>query len=170
VADPAVGYVATVPGAAGVLPAFLAEVAITFVLMTTVLHVSNSRALNRLTGLCAGALVALYIVAEAPLSGMSMNPARTVGSAVFAARWSAVWIYFVAPVAGMLAAAQLYLATRGSQGVLCAKLHHDNDARCIFRCGWSAGSRVGAAPSLPGPASFARPAGGREAAATGAEA
>jgi aquaporin Z len=106
--------------------------------MIVVLTVSNRPGLNRFTGLCAGALVASYIVFEAPLSGMSMNAARTVGSAVLAQVWTALWIYFTAPLLGMLAAAQLYMATHGMQRVLCAKLHHDNPQRCIFRCSYGA--------------------------------
>ena len=83
-AHPAVIYAATVPGVGGVGVAFVAEFLISFLLMTVVLTVSNRPGLNRFTGLCAGALVASYIVFEAPLSGMSMNAARTVGSAVYA--------------------------------------------------------------------------------------
>src|SRR5262249_37680764 len=101
-AHPAVNYAATVPGAGGPGVAFGAELVMTFVLMTVVLTVSNHRRLNRFTGLCAGALVASYIILEAPLSGMSMNPARTVGSAVYAHAWPALWVYFTAPLLGML--------------------------------------------------------------------
>jgi aquaporin Z len=137
-ADAAVSYAATVPGPDGAGVAFVAEFFISFLLMTVVLTVSNRPALNRFTGLCAGALVASYIVFEAPLSGMSMNAARTVGSAVYAQMWIALWIYFTAPLLGMLAAAQLYVATQGMQMVLCAKLHHDNSQRCIFRCSYGA--------------------------------
>jgi aquaporin Z len=82
--------------------------------------------------------VASYITLEAPLSGMSMNPARTFGSAFFGRNWTAIWIYFTAPLLGMLAAAQLYLARRGRQAVACAKLHHRNSKRCIF-CEYQAG-------------------------------
>ena len=106
--------------------------------MIVVLTVSNRPGLNRFTGLCAGALVASYIVFEAPLSGMSMNAARTVGSPMYAQVWTALWIYFTAPLLGMLAAAQLYVATQGLQRVLCAKLHHDNSQPCIFRCSYGA--------------------------------
>jgi aquaporin Z len=137
-AHPAVIYAATVPGVGGVGVAFVAEFLISFLLMTVVLTVSNRPGLNRFTGLCAGALVASYIVFEAPLSGMSMNAARTVGSAVYAQAWMALWIYFTAPLLGMLAAAQLYVATQGMQRILCAKLHHDNPQRCIFRCSYGA--------------------------------
>jgi aquaporin Z len=128
-----------VPGPWGAGAAFLAEVAITFVLMSVVLRVSNRPDWNRFTGLCAGGLVAAYIVLEAPVSGMSMNPARTLGSAAHAQIWTALWVYFLAPPLGMLAAAQVYLWQQGARAVRCAKLHHDNDERCIFRCGWGRG-------------------------------
>jgi aquaporin Z len=102
-------------------------------MMLTVLLVSNSRA-ARLTGLCAGALVAIYIVVEAPLSGMSLNPARTLGSAVPAGAWSGFWIYVTAPPLGMLLAAEVFVRARGVAAVLCAKLAHPRSGPCIFRC------------------------------------
>jgi aquaporin Z len=140
-ADPAVSYAATIPGAGGAAVAFGAELLMTFVLMMVVLTVTNRRGLNRFTGLFVGTLVAGYIVFEAPFSGMSLNPARTVGSAVHAQVWTALWVYVTAPVVGMLAAAQLYVATRGVDAVLCAKLHHENPQRCIFRCNYGARAR-----------------------------
>jgi aquaporin Z len=132
----AVNFAVTQPGEAGPWAAFAAELAISFGLMLTVLTVSNRRALNRFTGLFAGALVALYITFEAPLSGMSMNPARTVASALPAASWDYAWLYFLAPPLGMLLAAETYLRWQGRGSVLCCKLHHENDSRCIFRCNY----------------------------------
>ena len=137
ISHPSVHYVVTVPGATGRAAAFVAEVAITFILMTVILRVSNSARFHKLTGLCAGALVATYITIEAPISGMSMNPARTFASAVPAHHWGALWIYFIAPLAGMLSAAEVYLRTKSARSISCAKLHHDNNKRCIF-CGKSA--------------------------------
>ncbi len=136
VRHPAVSFAATLPGQAGLARAFGAEVLITFILMTVVLAVSNDPRSNRFTGLAAGACVALFIAFEAPISGMSMNPARTFGSAAAAMRWDHLWIYFVAPPIGMLSAAELRLRISGARSVLCAKLHHENDHRCIFRCGY----------------------------------
>jgi aquaporin Z len=98
------------------------------------LIVSNTRRLARYTGLFAGALVALYITFEAPLSGMSMNPARTFGSAFGASDYTALWVYFVAPLSGMLLAAEVYARAGRQRTAHCAKLHHDNDHRCIFLC------------------------------------
>ena len=134
-AEPSVGYVVTRPGSAGPLVAFGAELLISFVLMLVILIVSNGpdRA-ARWTGLLAGTLVALYIALEAPLSGMSLNPARSLGSALPARVFADLWIYFTAPPLGMLLASQVYLAGAGRRRVHCAKLHHQNDERCIF-CG-----------------------------------
>jgi len=134
VAHPAVNYVVTAPGPRGEAVAFAAEAAISFGMMTAVLIVGNRPGWSRFTPLCAGALVAAYITFEAPLSGMSMNPARTLASALPAHAWSALWIYFLAPPLGMLAAAEVYLRTGAARRVYCAKLHHHNARRCIFRC------------------------------------
>jgi len=131
-ADDQVHFAVTRPGPRGVMTAFAAEVAISFLLMSVVLIATNSRRLAPYTGLLAGILVATFITVEAPLSGMSMNPARTVGSAYWAGDWTALWIYFTAPPLGMLLAAELYLRRHGREGVFCAKLHHLNDRRCIF--------------------------------------
>jgi len=131
---PAVNFAATLPGPAGPGVAFAAETVISFLLMLTVLTVSNLKRVAHLTGLAAGVLVAAYIALESPLSGMSMNPARTVASAVPAGALGPLWIYFTAPTLGMLLAAQAFVAARGARAVLCAKLHHDHVARCIFRC------------------------------------
>jgi aquaporin Z len=133
-----VRYAATVPGAYGLKAAFAGEMVIAFLMMTVVLNVSNRAGIARFTGLFAGVLVATYITFEAPFSGMSMNAARTFGSALSASLWDGLWIYFTAPPLGMLLAAQLYLWTRGKHKVFCAKLHHDNYQRCIFRCNYKA--------------------------------
>jgi aquaporin Z len=135
VADPQVNYAATLPGMAGVATAFGAEVAISFATMLTVLTVSNHARLARHTPLFVGALVAAWITFEAPLSGMSMNPARSFASAAGAGLFSSLWLYFVAPPLGMLLAAEVFVRVRGLRAVHCAKLHHQNAQRCIFRCG-----------------------------------
>ena len=134
-----VSYVVTLPGMKGVGTAFWAELGISFGLMTVVLIATNRQNLARFTGLFAGLLIASYISLEAPLSGMSMNPARSFGSAVVAWLWNAHWIYFTAPPMGMLLAAETYLRLDRAHGVTCAKLHHQNHKRCIFRCGYKTG-------------------------------
>ncbi len=136
IAHPTVSYVVTIPGSSGAGIAFLAELIISFGVMMMILVVSNTPKLARFTGLFAGVLIAAYITLEAPLSGMSMNPARTLASAIPAHNWTAIWIYFTAPLFGMLSASKVYVRLKGHHAVRCAKLHHQNNKRCIFRCGY----------------------------------
>lgn len=130
-----VEYAATQPGAYGKWVAFGAEFVISFGLMLMVLTVSNSKRWARYTGLCAGILVATYITLEAPLSGMSMNPARSVASAFPGNHWNHIWIYFLAPIAGMFSAAEVYVWWQGRGHVGCAKFQHPDTQRCIH-CGF----------------------------------
>ena len=132
-ANKAVRYAATIPGIYGDSVAFIAELAISFVLMSAILFASNREALAPYTHHFAAILIAMYIAFESPISGMSTNPARTFGPALYAGYWHALWIYFIGPGLGMLAAAEVFLLTRGGKGPYCAKLHHHNDKRCIFR-------------------------------------
>jgi aquaporin Z len=125
----------TIPGVYGNAGAIIAEATISFILMITVLVISNHGTLARYTPYLVGVLYAVFITFETPFSGMSMNPARSFGSAFHAAYWQAIWIYFVAPIAGMLAAAEIFLRIRGGAAPYCAKLHHANGKRCIFRHG-----------------------------------
>ncbi|HMP78279.1 MAG TPA: aquaporin [Pirellulaceae bacterium] len=134
ITQPEVNYVATVPGPGGALVAAVSEFVIAFILMSVVLLVSNQPRWERMTGLCAGGLVALYIYVEAPLSGMSMNPARSLASAIPSGTWTSFWVYVVVPPLAMLSAAQFHVWIRGPRAVHCAKLHHENNQRCIF-CG-----------------------------------
>jgi aquaporin Z len=135
--NPTIRYAATLPGVYGTGVALLAQVAISFVLMLTVLFASNHNVLSRYTPYFVGALYAIFITLEAPLSGMSMNPARTFGSAFLGRYWDALWVYFTAPTVGMLVAAELFLLVRGGIGPYCAKLDHTSNKRCIFCHGTS---------------------------------
>jgi aquaporin Z len=141
-ADPPVSYAATVPGAGGVPVALVAEFGISALMMLTILTVSNDARLAKFTGIIAGTLVATYITFEAPLSGMSMNPARTFASAFPGGIWTSFWLYLVAPVAGMQFGALLHAARTGPGGNACAKLIHSQDQRCIH-CGFEPSRLVG---------------------------
>ena len=134
IADPSVNYAVTVPGAHGTIAAFSAEFFMSFVLMGVVLWMSNRPSIANSTSYYVGGLIALYIFFFAPISGFSINPARTAGSAIFAHLWTAWWVYFTAPLLGMLAAAELYLSAVGRDGILCAKLHPDARYPCPFLC------------------------------------
>jgi aquaporin Z len=134
-----VNYIVTIPHERGAILAFAVELLISFGLMTMVLQLNGRPRWAPFTGLGAGMLIAVYILVFAPVSGMSMNPARTTASAVWANVWTGLWIYFVAPPLGMLVAAELFVRVRGRHMVRCGKLLHDHDRRCIFQSLHSAG-------------------------------
>ena len=129
--EPPALYVVTVPGAEGVGVAYAAEVLLSSVLMLTILMVSNNTRFEQWTGLAAGLLVASFITFEAPLSGMSINPARTFASAFPADIWTAWWLYMTAPIVGMLLGAEAYIRCFPGIGVCRAKLVWCDDQRCI---------------------------------------
>jgi aquaporin Z len=132
-AEPAVEFVATRPGNAGELAAVAGEIAISFLTMSLLLRVAAHPRTMRWTGAVAAVLVMLNITFEAPLSGMSMNPARSFGPAVLAGRYDGLWIYFVAPPLAMVMAAEVFRRRR-ARAMPCAKLNHSESVRCIF-CG-----------------------------------
>ena len=101
---------------------------------------------ERWAGAVAESLIALFIFIEAPVSGMSLNPARSVGSAVPAGHWGTVWVYLIAPVAGMQLAADAYVRVRGRKHLRSAKLIHDDRTRCIFLCDCHGGRQRAARP------------------------
>jgi len=129
-----VNYAVTIPGSRGRRAAWIGEFAVSLGMMGMVLLTSNLDAAAPYTGMFAGLLLAVFIAVEAPFSGMSLNPARTLGSALVAREARGLWIYFTAPPLAMLAAAGLYTAAWGAAGVYCAKLNHRGQERCIFDC------------------------------------
>jgi aquaporin Z len=136
-ADPHVHYVVTRPGPVGASAAFLAEFTMAFVMLSVVLRLTASVRYAAHTPWVAGGLLALFIAAEAPVSGTSLNPARTFGSALIARDWDAYALYVFAPVLAMLAAAQAWrweCRLRGGREGGCAKLLHRSDDDCVF-CG-----------------------------------
>lgn len=134
VSHESVNFAATLPGVSGLRAAWIAEFTIAFLMMSMVLWSSNYSPTAPYTGVFAGIMVAAFIAIEAPYSGMSMNPARTLGSALHARNFRGLWIYFTAPPLAMLIAALLYIGVRGQQRVFCAKLQHPHAAPCIFDC------------------------------------
>ena len=91
------------------IEAFVAEFLISFLLLCAILLAAGSKKWEKKLPLLSGALIAAYIVFEMPFSGMSLNPARSTAAAIAAGKFEHLWIYFVAPVAGMLLAGELFL-------------------------------------------------------------
>ncbi len=112
IAAPQVDFAVTIPGPwlgpAGPPAAFAAETFMAALLMATVLVTSSRPRLAPCTPWLMGVLIACYIFLFAPISGFSINPARTFGSALLAHLWTSIWIYFTAPILGMFFSAELY--------------------------------------------------------------
>lgn len=106
-AHPQINFAVTQVGDSGVAWAFLAEFAMSFCLMFMVSMVTLRTSRPEWVPGLVGGLIAAFIALEAPVSGMSLNPARTLASAVLANHYDALWLYFAAPLGGMLCAAML---------------------------------------------------------------
>lgn len=127
----AVAYAATLPGP-GVSPwlAVLGEAAVTAALVGGILAFVGHPQLRPYTPALLPPLVALLVALEAPLSGTSMNPARSLGPALVAGALAPLWIYFLGPALGAAAAA---LAVVRADRVHVAKLgHHGHDPHGRF--------------------------------------
>lgn len=112
-----VNTVVTIPGKPGIAWAAITELLISFLTMSMVLFTASGKRLKKYTRLFAAILVCTWVVVAGPVSGFSMNPARTFASAWAANTWTAWWIYLLFPVAGMLLAAECYVQVqRARQG------------------------------------------------------
>ena len=131
--DP-IKYGATVPGAFGVAAAAGGEFVISLALMLMVLYTSNARRFAPFTGVFAGMLLFFYITFEAPLSGMSINPARTLASAIPSQTFTALWLYLLIPPLAMLLAAEIFRRAPHLPMVHCCKLNHNGHEVCPY-CG-----------------------------------
>lgn len=130
-------YVVTVPGRAGVGLAFSLEAMMAFGMMLMVLVTSNIKKVSKYTGVIAGIFVMSYVILSGPISGFSINPSRTLASAIPSGIYTAFWIYMTAPFIGMFSAAGLYKAIGGR--TICAKMNHADGYLCIFNCGYCNG-------------------------------
>lgn len=134
VRNPSVNYVVTVPGMYGLAAAWVGEFTIALIMISVVMAANKIPRLAPLTGFFAAGLVAIYITFEAPISGMSLNPARTFSSAIFADLWTGWWIYLSAPIFGMLAGIELHLLLTREHQRLCGKLTHSRRVPCFITC------------------------------------
>ncbi len=130
-------YAATAPGDGWTwLGALVAEGLCTFALVFLIFVCVNKPSIAARTGFIAGSLVAFLVMIEAPVSGTSVNPARSLAPAMFVPLYKDQWIYFVGPIAGALIAAVAYQRRWGGATV-CAKLYHTADYPCPFpACGY----------------------------------
>ncbi|MBT4479354.1 MAG: aquaporin, partial [Flavobacteriales bacterium] len=88
---------------------FIVEFIITFILMFVILQVSDkSRNLDRFSGIAIGGVVAFAAIFVGPISGASMNPARSIAPAILINDFSYLWIYIVSPILGAVLSVFVY--------------------------------------------------------------
>ncbi|KAJ6346904.1 hypothetical protein OIU76_003568 [Salix suchowensis] len=109
---PVMGGGVTVPSG-GNGQAFALEFIISFILMFVVTAVAtDTRAVGELAGIAVGATVMLNIFIAGETTGASMNPVRTLGPAIAANNYKAIWVYLTSPILGALCGAGTYSAVK----------------------------------------------------------
>jgi aquaporin Z len=116
------GFGAHSPGGYGLGAAFLVEVVLTWFLVFTVLGATDLRAPVGFAGLAIGLALTLTNLVAIPVTNASINPARSLGPAVFVGGWALqqFWLFLLAPLAGGAIAAGVYRAV-GVAGVVTAR-------------------------------------------------
>ena len=112
---------------------FFAEVAMTLALVLAIFMFLSSQRLMHWTPLMNWFLVATLVWIGAPISGTSLNPARSFGPSLVNWFWSYQWLYWIAPPLGSLCAVLLFRVIARDRKVLTAKLFHAAHYPCIFR-------------------------------------
>ena len=132
---PPVEWLATYPTGMKVALPFAAEFLASFAVMSLILATGGTARVARYTGLVDAGATFILSLFEVSASGFSLNPARSLVSAVPSGHWNGFWIYLVAPPAGMVLAAFVNGRVIPLPPMMCAKLMHDGSTRCIH-CGF----------------------------------
>ena len=130
-----IDYGATLPGAAaGTLWALVGEVVTTFALIAGLFSFVRHQQLRRYTPALFPILYAIMVWLEAPISGTSTNPARSLGPALISGNWRDWWVYWLGPAAGMLIGVFLFRSKRlRTVEIEVAKLYYfEHDRYGIF--------------------------------------
>jgi len=113
---------------------FICEVIITALLITTIFLFTSFKPLAPFTGIAAGLLVAAEVFFVAPISGTSLNPARSFGPAYVLQNFQHYWIYLFAPFLASILISVVYKQLVYKP--ICGKLYHTFHGGCIFNCGY----------------------------------
>ncbi len=87
---------------------FILEIILTYFLMLVIIFVSQNKSVAQFTGLAVGAVVGLEAMFAGPITGASMNPARSIAPALVSRHVTELWIYILAPVIGALLASMTW--------------------------------------------------------------
>ena len=99
-----------------ILQSFVLEVVITFLLMLIIIMVATgSKEVGTLAGIAIGAAVAVLALVGGPISGASMNPARSLGPALISGNLTHFWVFVAAPIIGAALAVPVSNVIKGGQ-------------------------------------------------------
>jgi len=117
------GYGAHSPGGYNLTAAFVAEVVLTFCLVFTVLGTTDIKAPVGFAGIPIGIALVLIHLVGIPVTNTSVNPARSIGPAVFVGGWALnqLWLFIVAPLIGAAIASLLYKMAVASEPLVPAR-------------------------------------------------
>jgi MIP family channel proteins len=117
-----VAHLGTTLPSGSVGQSFGLEVVLTFFLMFVIISVAtDTRAVGQAAAIAIGGTVGLEAIFAGPISGASMNPARSLAPALVSGTWQGQWIYLVAPVIGAVAGALVYQFMRGHPPADCPR-------------------------------------------------
>jgi aquaporin Z len=104
------GYGEHSPGGYSLLAALVTEVVMTMMFLFIILSVTHKNAPNGFAGLAIGLSLTLIHLISIPVTNTSVNPARSLGVAIYAGDWALgqLWLFWVAPIAGALLGAVIY--------------------------------------------------------------
>ena len=106
---------ATIP-ANTIMQSFILELILTFILMFVIMKVSTgSKETGALAGITIGSVVALEAIFAGPISGASMNPARSIAPAIISGHLDYLWLYICAPIIGALLAVLCCIVIKGKE-------------------------------------------------------
>ena len=106
---------ATLPSGT-VMQSFILEVVLTFILMFVIMKVSTgSKETGTIAGIAIGGVVGLEAMFAGPITGASMNPARSFAPALFSGQTEQLWLYILAPILGALLAVLACKAIKGKE-------------------------------------------------------
>lgn len=114
------GYGLHSPAGYSLASAFIMEVILTFFLVITVLGATDIKAPVGFAGIAIGLVLTLIHLVGIPVTNTSVNPARSIGPALFVGGWALgqLWLFIVAPLVGGAVAAACYTAFRGTEPLL----------------------------------------------------
>ena len=114
------GYGAHSPGQYSMAAAFVTEIVLTMFLVLTVLGATDIKAPVGFAGVAIGLVLTLIHLVGIPVTNTSVNPARSIGSAVFVGGWALqqLWLFIVAPLIGAAVAAAIYSVVRAPAEII----------------------------------------------------